>query len=83
MKKIILLLGLLGAGLTACRKDLLDQVPTTQLSSELFWKTTEDAIYAVNGVYDANHRSTTIPGVTMPQTLTEQPPVTYASPVYA
>lgn len=39
---------------TACTEDLLDQVPTTQLSADLFWKTTDDAIAAVNGVYDAN-----------------------------
>lgn len=37
----------------ACTEDLLDQVPTTQLSSDLFWKTTDDAVFAVNGVYDA------------------------------
>ncbi len=38
----------------ACTEDLLDQVPTTQLSSDLFWKTTDDAVFAVNGVYEAN-----------------------------
>lgn len=38
----------------ACTENLLDQVPTTQLSAELFWKTTEDAVFAVNGVYEAN-----------------------------
>ncbi len=38
----------------SCTEDLLDQVPTTQLSSDLFWKTTDDATFAVNGVYDAN-----------------------------
>ncbi len=50
---IILFMGLL-VGTAACTEDLLDQVPTTQLSSALFWKTTTDAVYAVNGVYDAN-----------------------------
>ena len=55
MRRIYLLLcaGLL-AITAACTEDLLDQVPTTQLSSALFWKTTTDAVYAVNGVYDAN-----------------------------
>lgn len=48
------MVGIVLIGLTACQKDLLDQVPTTQLSSDLFWKTTDDAIFAVNGVYEAN-----------------------------
>lgn len=50
---IYLLVGL-ALFVTACTEDLLDQVPTTQLSSDLFWKTTDDAIFAVNGVYEAN-----------------------------
>lgn len=48
----------LGLGLVwltaACTENLLDQVPTTQLSADLFWKTTQDAVFAVNGVYQAN-----------------------------
>ncbi|MBC8153143.1 MAG: RagB/SusD family nutrient uptake outer membrane protein, partial [Bacteroidetes bacterium] len=48
----------LGLGLlwltAACTENLLDQVPTTQLSADLFWKTTQDAVFAVNGVYQAN-----------------------------
>jgi len=39
---------------TCCTEDLLDQIPASDLSSELFWKTTDDAVYAVNGVYQAN-----------------------------
>ena len=38
----------------SCKKSILDQIPTTELSSDLFWKTNEDAIFAVNGVYEAN-----------------------------
>lgn len=50
-----LFLGLGLVGLTAaCTENLLDQVPTTQLSADLFWKTTQDAVFAVNGVYQAN-----------------------------
>lgn len=51
--KVYMLVGVLLVS-AACTKDLLDQVPTTQLSADLFWKTTADAIAAVNGVYDAN-----------------------------
>jgi hypothetical protein len=40
--------------LGSCTKDLLEQIPTTELSPELFWRTTNDAAYAVNGVYEAN-----------------------------
>lgn len=39
--------------LVACTKDLLDQVPPTELSADLFWKSPDDAVFAVNGVYDA------------------------------
>lgn len=38
----------------SCKKDLLDQVPTSDVSTDVFWKTTDDAIFAVNGVYNAN-----------------------------
>lgn len=40
--------------LGSCTRDLLDQVPLDELSSDLFWKTPDDAVSAVNGVYDAN-----------------------------
>jgi starch-binding outer membrane protein, SusD/RagB family len=44
---------LVGCGLllTACRKDLLDQDPTTELASSQFWKTEADATYALMGAY--------------------------------
>lgn len=48
----LLIIGLVS--LNSCKKDLLEQLPTTQVSFELFWKTTNDAIYAVNGVYQSN-----------------------------
>jgi len=51
--KLYLLMGLVVVT-AACTQDLLDQVPTTQLSADLFWKTTADASAAVNGVYEAN-----------------------------
>ncbi|MEZ0483850.1 RagB/SusD family nutrient uptake outer membrane protein [Fibrella aquatica] len=54
--KLYLLVGMVLVS-AACTEDLLDQVPTTQLSADLFWKTTADASAAVNGVYEAN-RST-------------------------
>ena len=37
--------------LSSCREDLLTQLSTTDLSSELFWKTEADATYALNGAY--------------------------------
>ncbi len=39
--------------LGACRKDLLDQDPTTELGASQFWKTEADALYAMNGCYAA------------------------------
>ncbi|MDX9881164.1 MAG: RagB/SusD family nutrient uptake outer membrane protein [Prolixibacteraceae bacterium] len=38
----------------SCTKDLLEQTPRAEMSSDLFWKKTDDAVFAVNGVYDAN-----------------------------
>jgi hypothetical protein len=38
---------------TGCRKNLLDQDPTTELGAEQFWKTEADALYALNGNYAA------------------------------
>ena len=38
---------------TACQDDLLDLEPTTEVSSALFWKTEEDALYALHGAYAA------------------------------
>lgn len=58
MKKIhflstILVLAGLGLLQTGCRKDLLDQQPTTELGANAFWKTEADALYALNGCYAA------------------------------
>jgi hypothetical protein len=36
---------------SSCTNDLLNPLPKDRLASELFWKTTEDAVYASNGVY--------------------------------
>src|SRR6476620_9597259 len=61
MKKVklnskILLIGLV-AGMvvsqTSCRKELLDQPATTELKTELFWKTEADATTALMGAYSA------------------------------
>jgi hypothetical protein len=37
----------------ACRKDLLNQRPRTELAAAAFWKTEADAQYALNGLYAA------------------------------
>ncbi|MDR0395168.1 MAG: RagB/SusD family nutrient uptake outer membrane protein [Tannerella sp.] len=50
--KYILLLGIVGL-FNSCVKDLLDQQPTTEVSSDLFWKTTDDALTSTIGVYQA------------------------------
>lgn len=38
---------------TSCVNNLLDQTPTKDLSSDLFWKNAEDATSALHGVYNA------------------------------
>ncbi|MDR2969109.1 MAG: RagB/SusD family nutrient uptake outer membrane protein [Tannerellaceae bacterium] len=37
--------------ISSCTGDLLNPLPKDRLASELFWKTTEDVVYASNGVY--------------------------------
>lgn len=39
--------------LTSCKKDLLEQDPTTELGAAAFWKTEADATYALLGAYAA------------------------------
>ena len=53
MKKIVYFLVALTSvfALSSCHKDLLDQVPTGELASSQFWKTQDDATYALNGCY--------------------------------
>lgn len=60
MKKLqiskILVIAALGSMLVlpvSCRKDLLDQEPTTELGSDAFWKTEADATYGLMGAYAA------------------------------
>ncbi|MDR0540842.1 MAG: RagB/SusD family nutrient uptake outer membrane protein, partial [Dysgonamonadaceae bacterium] len=54
MKYLKYILLLVAAGLFhSCVKDLLDQQPTTSVSSDLFWKTTDDALTSTLGVYQA------------------------------
>jgi hypothetical protein len=36
---------------SSCHDDLLTQLSTTELASDLFWKTEDDATYALNGAY--------------------------------
>lgn len=36
---------------TACKKDLLETLPTDRISTEIFWKTENDAKLASNGIY--------------------------------
>jgi hypothetical protein len=38
-------------GTIGCSEDLLTTVPNDRLSSEIFWKTEKDAIYASNAIY--------------------------------
>ena len=38
-------------GSSSCVDDLLDQTPKGELASSLYWKTEQDAEYAINGVY--------------------------------
>src|SRR5690242_15210068 len=38
---------------TSCRKDLLDQDPTTDVPLAQYWKTENDATYALMGLYSA------------------------------
>ena len=48
--KYILFAGLVGT-MSSCVSDLLDRQPTTEVSSDLFWKSTDDALsstYRVN-----------------------------------
>ena len=49
--KIILIALFIFSGLTSCRKKLLDKVPNDRLSSEIFWKTENDARLAANALY--------------------------------
>ena len=58
MKKIIqtstLIIAIFGCWVilqTSCRKNLLDQEPTTELSPDVFWKTEADATAGLMGLY--------------------------------
>ena len=53
MKKIafILVASISLLCLSSCHKDLLNQTPTGELASSQFWKTQDDATYALNGCY--------------------------------
>jgi hypothetical protein len=50
MKKIIIISLVLA--LTGCSKDFLDKNSLTQLGEANFWKTEQDAILGINGIYD-------------------------------
>ncbi|MDH6304220.1 hypothetical protein M2463_000725 [Parabacteroides sp. PH5-13] len=47
----IICISLLAMIAVSCTEDLLNPLPKDRLASDLFWKTTEDAVYASNGVY--------------------------------
>ena len=34
-----------------CKRDLLETIPNDRISSEIFWKTDNDAVLAANAVY--------------------------------
>ena len=44
---------LMAVTVSSCRKNLLDQDPTTELPAQQFWKTEADATYALMGLYAA------------------------------
>lgn len=50
MRKILIISFVLA--LTGCSKDFLDKHSLTQIASTSFWKTEQDAILGINGVYD-------------------------------
>ena len=52
MKRIISFL-LLTTAMAGCSKSFLEKSSLTQLSDQSFWKTEQDAILGINGVYDA------------------------------
>lgn len=47
------IVGLLSLAIPACKKDLLDKQPLSSISDATFWKTSNDATLALNGVYDS------------------------------
>ena len=49
---LVVLLILVGTGVS-CRQDLLDQVPTVEVSADVFWQTVDDAESAMYSVYTA------------------------------
>lgn len=52
MKKyLILTMYISGWFLSGCEKDLLETIPNDRLSTQLFWKTENDGILAVNAAY--------------------------------
>jgi len=51
--KYIVIAGMMGSTLSSCVSDLLDRKPTTEVSTDLFWTTTDDALYSTYGVYNA------------------------------
>ncbi|NJB81361.1 RagB/SusD family nutrient uptake outer membrane protein [Wenyingzhuangia aestuarii] len=52
-KKVgVILLGLIGFGLTSCSDDFTNLAPLGSVSNESFWKTEADAIQGANGLYE-------------------------------
>lgn len=47
----IMVVAFLGIFLTGCVKNLFDQEPTTELGANAYWKTENDATYALMGLY--------------------------------
>src|SRR6185503_19748158 len=52
-KILIAITILMAMTVSSCRKNLLDQDPTTELPAQQFWKTEADATYALMGLYAA------------------------------
>lgn len=48
---IIIAFFITSSSLTGCKKNLLETIPNDRLATDLFWKTENDAILAVNAIY--------------------------------
>ena len=54
VSKLLAVIALVGLFILPwCKKNLLKQLPTTDLPAATFWKTESDAVYALMGAYAA------------------------------
>ena len=50
--KYILIPAILFVLLVGCEKDLLKTIPNDRISTEVYWKTDQDAVFAANAIYE-------------------------------